>query len=139
MALAVHEIQNGITFVVQKSSEFQNDAGENAGIDLNLDQFIPPIPPGNVRRFYHKAFVKLEWSGTGSDIVHYYVIYRKNVDSNEWKGIAIIPMQGDNRGKYSYKDFNIEKKRSYNYVIVAVDKYENESKHSKEVLIDTKH
>ena len=107
----------------------------NNGLNLDQDRFIPPIPPSNIHAKNCKNFFILSWNGTGSDIIKHYIIYRRSLNLKDWHKTSIVLSIDDNRGLYEFEDHNIMKGVIYEYVITAVDRYGNESKHSNNIFI----
>ncbi len=77
------------------------------------------------------------WQGTGSDIIVFYKVYRRQINTESWDLITTIPMEGDNRGNYTFCDKTIEDQfSSYEYAISAQDHYGNESNLSEPKAIE---
>jgi len=98
------------------------------GISFEMDSKIPPFPPGKVNANVIKNNIKLTWKGTGLGSAVYYTVYRRLFGADIWGPVANIPIQGDNRGEYVFKDSNVKPGTTYEYSVAIVDRHGNESR-----------
>ncbi|MCB0211952.1 MAG: hypothetical protein KDJ52_21605 [Anaerolineae bacterium] len=118
------------------SNAAPQDQNTNNGLSLEQDSQIMPIPPGQLSVVSRQDCPDLKWSGTGSDIIVSYKIYRRLINTEIWNLIATVAMEGDNLGNYNFCDKTTEDQFSlYEYAVSAEDHYGNESTLSKPAAI----
>lgn len=110
---------------------------DNDGINLEQDSLIPPIPPSQLTAHFVQDCTELNWQGTGSDIIVFYNIYRRQIDTEMWYLIATVPMEADNRGNYTFCDATTDgHPSSYEYTVSALDHYNTESAFSASTIVN---
>jgi fibronectin type 3 domain-containing protein len=96
------------------------------GISATEAAAIVPLAPVLVTAEGGTAGVRLTWSGTGQDDVHY-LIHRKIAGAQEWAQLTTVAISGDNRGRYSFTDTTGEHGKTYVYGVGAVSSSGKES------------
>jgi fibronectin type 3 domain-containing protein len=97
------------------------------GISVNVDQLIPPAPPAAVKAESGDEGVLVTWQGTGTDVDQFYQIYRQEQGEECWELIGVVPVEGDNKGRYSFSASPTEQLKEYKYAVTTVDIYGQES------------
>lgn len=110
---------------------------EGAGISVEQDHFIPPVPPGRVEAQIVADGVQLFWQGTGTDVDQFYQIYRKEVEDDCWELIGLEPVVGDNQGTYTFSIPDSDQPGTFSYAVTTLDVYGNESNIATTVKVNT--
>jgi len=96
------------------------------GINPTEAAALVPLAPPSVSAEGRSNGIRVAWSGTGQDDVHY-LVHRKAPGSQEWAQLAAVAISGDNRGPYSYVDTSAERGKTYVYGVGAVNSAGRES------------
>ncbi len=108
-----------------------------AAVDLNFNQselseavllekpdVMPPVPPLFQSTKSTVDGVKLNWINSSSKDVVKYVLYRKETGKQKWATIAVFHVTDSIN---SFTDTQIMVNKLYEYIMIAVDKSDNES------------
>jgi hypothetical protein len=91
-----------------------------SGIDITQALEILPLQPFRVLAESRPGEIRIEWLGTGEDILYYEVLRRVST-SEEWSALDKIEVSGDNLEQYHFTDQMVEPGLQYIYGIVAVN------------------
>jgi len=94
---------------------------------LEITDIYPPEVPANLVCFRASDHLFLTWKPSMDNDLSHYRVYRRSGADAEMKIIA------DDIKTTSYKDKDIQKKKTYFYSVTALDQKGNESEHSNEV------
>ncbi len=94
---------------------------------MEIDSLIPPAPPAFLNSSLSSDGALLTWQGTGTDVDQLYNLYRRGQERDCWEFIGTEPVEGDNRGIYTFKIMITDKPAAYIFGVTTVDIYANES------------
>ncbi len=100
---------------------------DQAGISLEADMAIPPAPPAKVEFRTDEGGALVSWQGTGTDVDHFYKIYRQAVTGDCWQLIGVVLVEGDNKGTYQFNAPDHVAGDSHAFAVATVDIYRKES------------
>ena len=110
-----------------EGANLDNETSQGEGLSLEIDSLIPPAPPANASFSLSQESVEVTWPGTGTDVDQFYNVYRLGQEQDCWKSIGMEPVEGDNRGVYTFDTVIADKLATYIYALTTVDIYGNES------------
>jgi fibronectin type 3 domain-containing protein len=87
-------------------------------VEVELPDVIPPQPPMIKEIRPDSTGILLVWNRSSSDDVSSYQLQRKAADSTRWKTTKVF----NNKDSAFYLDLKVDKKRSYQYRVIAIDK-----------------
>jgi len=87
-------------------------------VEAELPDVIPPQPPTIKEIRPDSTGILLAWNKSSSDDVASYQLQRKAADSARWKTIKVF----NKKDSAFYLDLKLDRKRSYQYQVIAVDK-----------------
>jgi hypothetical protein len=94
---------------------------------MEMDSMFPPAPPAKVEADHSASGIVLTWGGTGTDVDQFYKIYQNGEGDDCWQLIDIVPIEGDNKGRYEFNVLTTVQTETHIFAITTVDIYGNES------------